>query len=118
MLGITVDAAWEFFNEEVSTVEPQVFRALTALRDVGLGYVRLGQPATELSGGEAQRIKLATELQRAQRGATLYVLDEPTTGLHASDVDKLMIQLDALVAAGNIAIVEGKLAIRPTWLTQ
>jgi excinuclease ABC subunit A len=100
VLGLTVDAAWEFFADEA-----HVRRALTVLREVGVGYLRLGQPATELSGGEAQRIKLATELQRAQRGDTLYVLDEPTTGLHPSDVEKLVAQLDGLVEAGNTVIV-------------
>ncbi|WP_299824899.1 excinuclease ABC subunit UvrA [uncultured Pontibacter sp.] len=100
VLAMTVDAAWDFFTEE-----PQVQRALTVLREVGLGYLRLGQPATELSGGEAQRIKLATELQKAQRGNTLYILDEPTTGLHPADVEKLMVQLDNLVEAGNTVIV-------------
>jgi excinuclease ABC subunit A len=100
VLGLTVDAAWEFFTDE-----PPLRRSIDVLRQVGLGYLRLGQPATELSGGEAQRIKLATELQRLQRGATLYVLDEPTTGLHAADVDRLMIQLDLLVEAGNTVIV-------------
>jgi excinuclease ABC subunit A len=100
VLGLTVDAAWEFFAGE-----PQLRRSIDVLRQVGVGYLRLGQPATELSGGEAQRIKLATELQRLQRGATLYILDEPTTGLHAADVDKLMVQLDTLVTAGNTVIV-------------
>jgi excinuclease ABC subunit A len=100
VLGLTVDAAWEFFAGE-----PVLMRSLEVLREVGLGYLRLGQPATELSGGEAQRIKLATELQRPQRGATLYILDEPTTGLHAADVDKLVVQLHALVDAGNTVIV-------------
>ena len=100
VLGMTVDGAWEFFADE-----PQLARALGVVREVGLGYLRLGQPATELSGGEAQRIKLATELQRTQRGNTLYVLDEPTTGLHPSDVEKLMTQLDGLVDAGNTVIV-------------
>ncbi len=100
VLGMTIDAAWAFFADE-----PQVLRPLTILREVGLGYLRLGQPATELSGGEAQRIKLATELQRTQKGDSLYVLDEPTTGLHPSDVDKLMTQLDGLVESGNTVIV-------------
>ncbi|HEX2059695.1 MAG TPA: excinuclease ABC subunit UvrA, partial [Thermoanaerobaculia bacterium] len=100
VLGMTVDAASEFFEEE-----PPVRRSLDVLREVGLGYLRLGQPATELSGGEAQRIKLATELQRMQRGNTLYVLDEPTTGLHPADVVKLMAQLERLVDAGNTVIL-------------
>ena len=100
VLGLTVDEAWEFFADD-----PTVRRALGVLREVGVGYLRLGQPATELSGGEAQRIKLATELQRPQRGATLYVLDEPTTGLHAADVERLLAQLDSLVEAGNTVVV-------------
>jgi excinuclease ABC subunit A len=100
VLRLTVDAAAEFFADEVL-----VRRALDVLRDVGLGYLRLGQPATELSGGEAQRIKLATELQRAHRGDTLYILDEPTTGLHPADIERLMVQLDGLVESGNSVIV-------------
>jgi len=100
VLAMTVDAAAAFFAEEAA-----VSRSLEVLREVGLGYIRLGQPATELSGGEAQRIKLATELQRMQRGSTLYVLDEPTTGLHPSDVERLVKQLDGLVAAGNTVVV-------------
>jgi excinuclease ABC subunit A len=100
VLGMTVDVAWAFFADE-----PAVRRSLEVLRNVGVGYLRLGQPATELSGGEAQRIKLATELQRMARGDTLYILDEPTTGLHAADVEKLVAQLDELVAAGNTVIV-------------
>ncbi|MEC4723191.1 excinuclease ABC subunit UvrA [Noviherbaspirillum sp. CPCC 100848] len=100
ILAMTVDAAHEFFTDE-----PAIQRPLNTLREVGLGYLRLGQPATELSGGEAQRIKLATELQRASRGKTLYVLDEPTTGLHPADVDRLILQLDRLVESGNTVIV-------------
>jgi len=100
VLALTVDEAFDFFESE-----PQINRALDVVRQVGLGYLRLGQPATELSGGEAQRIKLATELQRAQHGNTLYILDEPTTGLHPSDVDNLLIQLNKLVDQGNTVIV-------------
>lgn len=102
VLNLTVDAACDFF-----TTEAPVVRSLILLRDIGLGYLRLGQPATELSGGEAQRIKLATELQRPSGGGTLYVLDEPTTGLHPADVDRLTVQLHALANAGNtIVLVE------------
>ena len=100
VLAMTVESACEFFADA-----PGILRPLTVLRDVGLGYLRLGQPATELSGGEAQRIKLATELQRVRRGDTMYILDEPTTGLHPSDVDRLMTQLNELVVAGNSVIV-------------
>ncbi|RFS26348.1 excinuclease ABC subunit A [Chitinophaga silvatica] len=100
VLGLTVDEAAIFFQED--TV---LKRSLNVLQEVGLGYLRLGQPATELSGGEAQRIKLATELQRIGKGNTLYVLDEPTTGLHPSDVEKLIAQLNILVDAGNTVIV-------------
>lgn len=100
VLEMSVDTAAEFFTEI-----PAVERSLRTLQDVGLGYLRLGQPATELSGGEAQRIKLATELQRVRTGNTLYVLDEPTTGLHPADVEKLMTLMHALVDAGNTAII-------------
>lgn len=100
VLRMTVDEAHAFFADE-----PPIHHALGVVRDVGLGYIRLGQPATELSGGEAQRVKLATELQREGRGGTLFVLDEPTTGLHPSDVEKLLRELDRLVAAGNTVIL-------------
>lgn len=100
VLKLTVNEASEFFSDE-----PLIARALRILKDVGLGYIRLGQPATELSGGEAQRIKLATELQRMTKGDTLYVLDEPTTGLHPADVEKLLAQLNKLVDAGNTVVV-------------
>jgi excinuclease ABC subunit A len=100
VLGMTVEAALVFFEGETS-----VHRSLEVLQQIGLGYLRLGQPATELSGGEAQRIKLATELQRPRRGDTLYVLDEPTTGLHPADVDRLMEHLHVLADAGNTVVV-------------
>jgi excinuclease ABC subunit A len=99
VLDLTVEAAWAFFADV-----PNICRSLQVLREVGLNYLRLGQPATEFSGGEAQRIKLATELQRAQKGGALYVLDEPTTGLHPTDVERLLTQLQALVDAGNTVI--------------
>lgn len=114
VLGMTVDAATEFFADE-----PTVHRSLSVVREVGLGYLRLGQSATELSGGEAQRIKLATELQRQQRGDTLYILDEPTTGLHPADVETLISQLDSLVDAGNTVIVvehDMRIVARSDWV--
>jgi len=100
VLRMTVDEAADFLADV-----PAADRSLGTLRDVGLGYLRLGQPATELSGGEAQRIKLATELQRARRGHTLYLLDEPTTGLHPADIELLIVQLQRLVDAGNTVVV-------------
>uniref|UniRef100_UPI002FCAE852 excinuclease ABC subunit UvrA n=1 Tax=Pseudarthrobacter sp. TaxID=1934409 RepID=UPI002FCAE852 len=107
VLRMTVDAATTFLADI-----PAAARSLKSLGDVGLGYLRLGQPATELSGGEAQRIKLATELQRAQRGHTLYLLDEPTTGLHPADVELLMAQLHGLVDSGNtVVVVEHEMAV-------
>jgi excinuclease ABC subunit A len=100
VLGLTVDAAWTFFAEDAA-----LRHGLSVLREVGVGYLRLGQPATELSGGEAQRIKLAKELSRKQTGRTFYVLDEPTTGLHFEDVRKLLEVLQKLVDLGNTVLV-------------
>lgn len=107
VLDLTVESAADFFAGT-----PAAERSLRTLLDVGLGYLRLGQPATELSGGEAQRIKLAAELQRARRGHTLYLLDEPTTGLHPADVEVLMRQLHGLVDAGStVVVVEHDMAV-------
>jgi excinuclease ABC subunit A len=107
VLAMTVEEASGFFAGEAALQRP-----LQALLAIGLGYLRLGQPATELSGGEAQRIKLATELQRPQRGDSLYVLDEPTTGLHPADVERLLKQLQSLVDAGNsVVVVEHELRV-------
>ncbi|MCC3301801.1 excinuclease ABC subunit UvrA [Arthrobacter sp. zg-Y895] len=100
VLAMRVETAAEFLADV-----PAAARSLRTLLDVGLGYLRLGQPATELSGGEAQRIKLATELQRARRGHTLFLLDEPTTGLHPQDVQLLLRQLNRLVDNGNTVVV-------------
>jgi len=100
ILEMTCEQALEFFGNL-----PSIARKLQTLVEVGLGYIALGQSATTLSGGEAQRIKLATELSRRPTGRTLYILDEPTTGLHVADVDKLLHVLNALVDAGNSMIV-------------
>ena len=100
VLGMTVDEAVGFF-ENLPSIAPK----LKTLQEVGLGYVRLGQPATTFSGGEAQRIKLATELARRSTGRTLYILDEPTTGLHTDDVKRLMNILQRLVEGGNSMII-------------
>jgi len=100
VLDMTVEEALEFFENI-----PQVRRKLQTLYDVGLGYIKLGQPATTLSGGEAQRVKLAKELSRRSTGSTLYILDEPTTGLHFDDIKKLLNVLGRLVDAGNTAVV-------------
>ncbi|MFG2309298.1 ATP-binding cassette domain-containing protein [Streptomyces sp. NPDC048566] len=109
VLDLTVEAAAGFFADAGT---PSVSRSLATLAEVGLGYLRLGQPATELSGGEAQRIKLASELQRTRRGHTLYLLDEPTTGLHPADVEVLMRQLHGLVDAGHtVVVVEHDMAV-------
>jgi len=100
VLDMTVDEAVDFFEPI-----PRIFRKLKVLQDVGLGYIRLGQPAPELSGGEAQRVKLATELSKRSLGKNLYILDEPTTGLHMEDVRHLLEVLNRLVEAGNSVIV-------------
>jgi len=100
VLDMTVDEALEFFKNI-----PGIKRKLDTLHDVGLGYIRLGQPATTLSGGEAQRVKLSSELQKRQTGKTFYILDEPTTGLHFEDVRQLLEVLQRLVDAGNTVLV-------------
>ena len=100
VLEMTVAEAVEFFD-----AIPSIKRKMKTLNDVGLSYIRLGQPSTQLSGGEAQRIKLATELSRSSTGNTVYILDEPTTGLHFADVHKLVDILQRLTDAGNTVIV-------------
>ncbi len=114
VLDMTIEEASDFFS-----AIPYVVRILKTLTDVGLGYMKLGQPATTLSGGEAQRVKLATELSRRATGRTLYILDEPTTGLHFADVDKLLHVLHRLVDAGNtVVVIEHNLDVIKTadWL--
>src|SRR5213076_362624 len=100
VLQMTVEAAYEFFN-----AVPAVERKLQTLLEVGLGYIQLGQPATTLSGGEAQRVKLSLELSKRDTGRTLYILDEPTTGLHFKDIDLLLSVLHRLRDAGNTVVV-------------
>ena len=97
---MTVEQAVGFFENQ-----PGIARKMQTLDEVGLGYIKLGQPATTLSGGEAQRIKLASELSRRPTGKTLYILDEPTTGLHSADVKKLLEVLNALVDTGNSMVI-------------
>ncbi|MCR6545362.1 excinuclease ABC subunit UvrA [Dehalobacterium formicoaceticum] len=100
VLDMTVDEATEFFQNI-----PKIYRKIKTLQDVGLGYIRMGQPATTLSGGEAQRVKLATELSRRSNGRTFYILDEPTTGLHVADIHRLLEVLNRLVEAGDTVLV-------------
>ena len=100
VLNMTVTEACDYFQNH-----SRILKKLQVLEDVGLGYIRLGQAATTLSGGEAQRIKLATELSRANTGRTLYILDEPTTGLHMADVDRLLQVLQRLVDTGSTVVV-------------
>jgi excinuclease ABC subunit A len=100
ILDMTVEEARRFFVDQ-----PPIYEKLSVLHEVGLGYVKLGQPATTLSGGEAQRVKLATELSRRATGRTLYILDEPTTGLHFDDIYRLLGVLNALVDKGNTVLV-------------
>ena len=100
VLEMTVDEALPFFENI-----PKIYNRLKTLEEVGLGYVKLGQPSTELSGGEAQRVKLATELSKRSTGKTIYILDEPTTGLHSADVHKLIEVLQRLVEGGNTVVV-------------
>ena len=100
VLEMTIDEACEFFKPV-----PKIYRKLETLQQVGLGYLRMGQPATQLSGGEAQRVKLATELSKRSTGSTLYILDEPTTGLHFEDVRRLLKVLHQLVDQGNTVLV-------------
>ncbi|MNT37967.1 UvrABC system protein A [compost metagenome] len=100
ILDMTVEDSLEFFDKI-----PKIKQKMQTLNDVGLGYIKLGQPSTTLSGGEAQRVKLATELSKRATGKTLYILDEPTTGLHIADVHKLVDILQRLVDTGNTIIV-------------
>jgi excinuclease ABC subunit A len=100
VLEMSVEEALKFFAKI-----PKLRRRLQALHDVGLDYIKLGQPATTLSGGEAQRVKLAAELSKVATGRTLYILDEPTTGLHFADIEKLLEMLQRLVDAGNTVLV-------------